>query len=86
MTFARKTRLVSANVFVQGRAHQFRAHIQRTMDETTHKNVHLRQPVTISVTKSPVVINYPLYQVGVSNLIVLTPTSIVPRWIFMNYM
>ena len=39
----------------------------RVHDATVKRNVQLRTPVRISVIKSPVIINYRLYQVGVSD-------------------
>ena len=54
--------------FLQGKSQFIEAKVSRVIDATKKKlkSQELKHPLRIKVTKSPVIINYPLYQVGVS--------------------
>lgn len=58
--------LNSIAYYFQGMSQQIRADIRRVHDATVRQNVQLKRPVRITITKSPVLINYRLYGVGVS--------------------
>lgn len=58
--------LHSSAYYFQGMSQQIRADIRRVHDATVRQNVQLKRPVRITITKSPVFINYRLYGVGVS--------------------
>ena len=53
-------------MLLQGNSQYLEANIGRVQDSTTNKRVQLKKPLRIRITKSPVLINYRLYQVGVS--------------------
>ena len=52
---------------LQGKSQRLEANVARVLDATSKKvkNLQLKQPVRIRISKSPVLINYRLYQVGV---------------------
>lgn len=54
----------------QGKSQRLEANVARVSDATSKKvkNLQLKHPVRIRVNKSPVLINYRLYQVGVCSL------------------
>lgn len=54
--------------YMQGSSQKIEANIARATDSTGKdiKNVQLQNPVRIIINKSPVLVNYRLYQVGVS--------------------
>lgn len=52
-------------MFIQGKSQYLEANIRKVQDSTTNKKVQLKKPLRIRITKSPVLINYRLYQVGV---------------------
>ena len=58
---------VSLFFVLQGKSQRLEANVARVLDATSKKvkNLQLKQPVRIRISKSPVLINYRLYQVGV---------------------
>ena len=58
---------ISYTFVLQGKSQHLEANVARVLDATSKKvkNLQLKQPVRIRVSKSPVLINYRLYQVGV---------------------
>ena len=58
---------ISMNINMQGSSQKIEANIARATDATGKniKNVQLQNPVRIIINKSPVMVNYRLYQVGV---------------------
>lgn len=54
--------------YLQGKSQVIQANVSRVVDATNKKlkNIELKNPLRIRVTKSPVLINFKLYQVGVS--------------------
>lgn len=54
------------SAILQGKANYLQANIRRVHDSTNNQNLNLKTPVRIKIFKSPVFVNYRLYQVGVS--------------------
>ena len=59
---------VLALLIKKGKAQAIEANIARIVDKTEKqiRNVQLKNPVRIRITKSPMLVNFRLYQVGVS--------------------
>ncbi len=53
-------------LFLQGKSQNLEVNLQRVHDSTVQTDLELKTPIRVRVVKSPVTINYRLYQLGVS--------------------